>query len=213
MPTIVELLNQKSEKVNNKQRLLYQMYNDNGIKCVLFKLGKTASFLDKSDIEGEFWHGVLKALPKVKNIGNPVAHLIQMGVWQVKSAIREELNRNIVQECLNCGNHNSKYSYNRTCKICFESVENIYRNKPHDEISDARVYLDSIAGIEIDSVRLFLNKNEIRVLDALLISCSENPESPIIHASKLLNISRQRIHQMIKKIRDTLQKKSNERYF
>lgn len=211
MSTIVERMDKIEEEY--KSQLLYKLQINAGIQGVIHNLSKTASFLDKQDIEGEFWHGVLKALPKVKNIGNPIAHLIQMGVWQVKSAIREELNRNIVQECLLCGGQNTKYSYNRKCKKCDESVENIYRNTPHDESSDARMYLDSISKIEVESIRIFLNKNEIRVLDALLVSCNENPESPIIYASKLLNISRQRIHQMIKKIRDTLQKKSNERYF
>lgn len=202
MQTILERFNQVEEEY--KAQYLHKLHMNTGIKGVLYNLSKTSSFLDKDDIEGEFWYGVLKALPKVKNIGNPIAHLIQMGVWQVKSAIREELNRNIIQECLICGKHNTKYSYDRRCKNCNESVENIYRNMPHDELSDARIYLDSISKIEIDSMRIFLNKNEAKIVDALLLSCSENPESPIIHASKILKISRQRIHQMIQKIRNKL---------
>jgi hypothetical protein len=85
MSTIVERMDKIEEEY--KSQLLYKLQINAGVQGVIHNLSKTASFLDKQDIEGEFWHGVLKALPKVKNIGNPIAHLIQMGVWQVKSAI------------------------------------------------------------------------------------------------------------------------------
>lgn len=187
-----------------REELFARLRRDGRTKTALRGMWRGAACMDFEDIEGEFWLGVLASLPKVQaGIGDPVSHLIQRGIWQVKSAMREELNRKVVQECTACGKSNGTYAYDRRCQRCGQDCENTYRLVPEDAL-DSHSYLDSVADVTIAVMRRGLAVNQLRVLDALLSAYYTHPEAPIAQVAVLLKVSRQRVHQLIEKLKDAL---------
>ncbi len=187
-----------------KEVLFRSLMKDGRAKAAMRGSYRGAACMEFGDIQGEFWLGVLAGLSKVReDVGDPVAHLVQRGVWQVKTAMREELERKIVQQCIICREQNRRYSYDRKCERCGETCENVYRLVMEEE-SDAKSYLDSIADSSLAIVRASLPANQVRVLNALLVAHHTHPESPIVRAAELLGVSRQRIHQLIQRIQDAV---------
>lgn len=190
----------------SKNELFLALGADGRAKGAMRNLYRGAACLEFGDIEAEFWRGVLLGLALVKrDIGDPIAHLIQRGVWQVKTAMREELSKKVLQRCLDCGRTNGKYSKGRKCSKCGNDTENVYRLEPYDHAQDGRSYLDSVAWVQTLDIRNRLQARQQAVFDALLRAFKEDPESPVSAAAKALGISRQRLHQHLNKIRLSVQ--------
>lgn len=161
--------------------------------------------LEREDVEAEFWRGVLVGLASVRmDMGDPIAHLVQRGVWQVKSVIREEIGRKVVQSCSACGRTNGKYDYRRLCAFCGAKCENVYRMEADDSLDETQSYVEDIASLTLSDVRNRLNPKQNQVLEALLGALYEEPESPMSAAARTLNMSRQRLHKHLDRIRQVI---------
>lgn len=185
-----------------REKIIRQLMADPRTRGAVYNLRKRGGCLEAEDVEAEFWRGVLIGLDFVRHdIGDPMAHLVQRGVWQVKSAVREEIGRRVVQHCSTCGKLNGKYNYARVCSTCGGAVENVQRMEPDDDLDERQPYLESIANVTLDVVRMRLSDGQRRVFEALLSAHYDDPESPVVGAARTLGISRQRMHQHIGKIR------------
>lgn len=185
-----------------RDKIVRHLMADPRTRGAVYNLRKRSPSLEGDDVDAVFWLGVLVGLDHVKHdIGDPMAYLVQRGVWQVKSAVREELSRKVVQQCSSCGHFNGKYDYNRRCFRCGEATENVFRLETEDIMDESRSYLDSVASVTVDMVKAHLSEGQVRVLEALLDAHYQAPESPVNGAAKTLGISRQRVHQHLAKIR------------
>lgn len=206
MSEIRQLLTEALQgKQESREKLFVVLRRDGRARGAIRNLSRNAACMEVADVESEFWRGVLLGLGVVReDIGDPVAHLIQRGVWQVKTAMREELSRKIVQKCIMCGKINGSYDYGRRCKACGGSVENLYRLEPYEQLEDTRSYLDSVASVWVTEIKHLLHGRQREVFESLLDALHENPETPVASAAKATGMSRQRFHQHLKKIRNTM---------
>lgn len=171
---------------------------------ILRKLGYNAACMEKDDVEAEFWRGVVMGLRSVRtDWGDAVAYLIQRGVWQVKSTIRAEITRRILQSCNECNHVNGTYSYDRRCEECGANVENTYRAVELTDVFQDE-YTSSIARMHVESLRTVLSPHRHRVFDAVYEACVFGEEHPVSAAARKLGISKQRISLVLSKIRKEL---------
>ena len=160
------------------------------------------SVLERDDVQAEFWRGVLVGMDKVKhNIGDPVSHLIQRGVWQVKSVVKSEISRQIVQYCSHCCAMNDSYSYRRACNKCGGSVENMGRLVELEDYAASHEYVHNIGTVMMIKVVGALSETQKIVLERIVQLCVDGSHDPAVDAARSLGISRQRVHQHIQKIR------------
>lgn len=186
-------------------KIIKQLMADPRTRGAVYNLRKRSPALDGDDVDAVFWLGVLVGLDHVKHdIGDPMAYLVQRGVWQVKSAVREELGRKVVQHCSHCGQINGRYVYSRQCTKCGSAVENVSRLEPEDSMDEQISYLESVASITIDMLKSHLSDHQTKIIEVLLDAHYTTPESPIVGAAKKLGISRQRMHQHLGRIRQAL---------
>ncbi len=193
-------------KNQSKSDLYCLMSNSPQTRAIIRKLSYNTACIDKDDIEAEFWLGVVKGMESVNPlIGDPIAHLIQHGVWQVKSIIRTEITKRIYQFCQKCCDVNKKYSYSRICDKCGDSVENMYRIQPIEN-EDMTEYVRDIGSISVDEIRSKTDKKFHALIDAIYEGCKkyDGSQSPIMHAAGKLGVSKQRISFLLNQMRERL---------
>lgn len=157
-------------------------------------------------MNAEFWRGVLIGMKTVKaDIGDPIAHLIQHGVWQVKSVIRHELAKRVTQSCATCCKLNTKYSYKRLCETCGGNVENVYRIQPMEN-EDMAEYVRDIASTSVEELKSKADAKFHRLIEAIYDGCEvcEEPESPMSYAANKLGVSKQRVSFLVGQMRKRL---------
>jgi len=138
------------------------------------------------------------------DLGDPIMHLIQRGVWQVKSVVKAELNRRIAQHCSQCGRINGRYNFSHLCKKCKAPVENVSRNV---DIGDRDFIREELCG-ESDSTVVIVSRNltsaQRRILELLIQSMVDGSDHPQSSISRILGISKQRVSQQIEKMKPYL---------
>lgn len=186
-------------------RLFQILQTDKRVIRTVRSLSYDKSVLDKEDAKAEFWRGVLQGVAVVRHdMGDPVLHLVQRGIWQVKSIVKHELNKNIVQYCERCRRINSQYSFIRVCEKCTSSVENISRAEDCDVDVPAMQYIDRIASVTNVEVKGILSPNQLHILELLIQACLDDSDHPQADIARALGISRERVRQQMEKIRPML---------
>lgn len=182
---------------------LEAIINSKQVKATIYKMSYKFSVLDKEDVQGEFYRGMLMGLQDVNpNIGDPVQYLIKRGVWQVKTQIRKELGDRIIQNCTVCNQTNARYAYSRTCERCHESVENTSK---YEDISPIDVGGQEKSQETISlKVSKPLSTHQQRILELLVQACLDGIEHPQVEVARILGVSRARVNQHLQKIRPYL---------
>lgn len=186
---------------------LYQLLsNSPQIRAVIRRLSYNTACIDKDDIDAEFWAGVVRGMDTVNpKIGDPIAHLIQHGVWQVKSIVRTEITKRIYQFCSVCCDMNKKYSYSRICDKCGGNVENMYRIQPLEN-EDLTEYIRDIGSITVDEIKGKTDKKFHALIDAIYDGCKncDESKSPLIYAASKMGVSKQRVSFLLNQMRRRL---------
>lgn len=203
---MLDLLKKASQGCENARNQLYQHLNaDPRIKRTIRSLSYNKSIIEPEDIRAEFWLGVMKGLGIVKNeCGDPIMHLIKRGVWQVQSIVRKELRAKIMQVCIKCGNTNKNYSYKRKCEYCSNDVTHESRYEDiglHDFSID---YLSSIGSNTTIMLASKISPNQLHILELLIQACLDGAEHPIVEVARIVNISRERVRQIVEIIKPKL---------
>lgn len=176
------------------------------LKSLVKRLSYNAACMDKDDVNAEFWKGVIVGMDHVKSdIGDPVAHLVQRGVWQVKSIIRSELAKKVTQQCQSCRSFNIKYNYKRICASCGGNVENVYRSQPMED-EDVADYVKDVASMSVDDLKTSVNPKFGRLIESIYEGCTKcaHNESPLSYAAKSLGVSKQRVSFLMRQMRKQL---------
>lgn len=191
----------KSGDRRAQSQLFRVLMSDVRVGRAIRSLTYEKSVLEKDDVKAEFWVGVLRGIPVVNHdMGDPVLHLIQRGVWQVKSVVRVELGKRIVQTCMACHKLNSTYNFERKCNSCSGPVENVGRHEGLGELDfpDRRTQTDRRTHVCVNKA---LSPTQERVLELLLQACLDHSEHPQADIARVMGVSRQRIQQQIDKVR------------
>lgn len=191
----------KEGNLEARHQLYRILERDKRAKAAIHRLSYEHSVLDRDDVRGEFWRGVALGMEVVKHdIGDPVLHLIQRGVWQVMSVVKHELRSRVMQSCLACGRNNSEYSYSRTCNVCTGPVENTGRYMDIADHDFAVEYLDNVSKVTSVSVTGPISTQQKRILEVLIQCCLQGSQHPASDASRILGICRERVRQHIAKL-------------
>ncbi len=204
MRELLESIRQNDQDARNQ---LFRSLNlDKRVRRTIQSLTYDKSVLEPDDVKAEFWRGVLKGVAVVRyDIGDPVLHLIKRGVWQVKSVVRTELNKRVVQYCTRCGRFNGVYSFKRVCIKCGAIVENQSRHSDIDDLHNSLEDVDSNLHNQCIRVTKKVSPAQQRILELLVQACIDGSNHPQSDISRILGVSRVRVHQQIEKLKPYLQ--------
>lgn len=198
-----DLLQKVTEGDDIARNLLCQnLMADKRVGKTINALTYRNSVVEADDVKGEFWRGVAMGFSTIRHdIGDPILHLIQRGIWQVKSTVRQELQKRIIQLCGECGRFNKKYAFTRRCTHCNGSVENVHRETSFQGVDIADIYLDRISTLSSVGVTGRISQAQRRIIRNLVEQINEGVRFPALATAKALGISKQRVHQQIKILR------------
>lgn len=186
-----------------RNQLFRMLQQDQRVNRTIRSLIFERAVVEPEDIKSEFWRGVLQGMACVRHdVGDPVLHLVQRGVWQVKSIVKSEIGKRIVQTCTRCGRINVKYSYSRICKVCKAPTQNDTRHSDITDHDSAAEYVDSIAHHTTVNLTRTVTPSQYRVLELLIQACIDGSNRPQVDVARILGISRMRVGQQLNKIRD-----------
>ena len=193
-----------------RSQLYQSLKQDNRVNRTIRSLTYKHSCIESDDIKAEFWHGVIKGMNVIRSdIGDPILHLIKRGIWQVKSVVRQELNKKIVQYCSNCGGINGSYSFAKICQKCGNHVDNMGRYIAIDE-HDFQKEDHEFYKVTIIHVTKSITKSQQSVLEIIVQCCVDGVEHPRTQCSRILGISKERVRQQLEKIKPYLVLDAND---
>jgi hypothetical protein len=184
--------------------LFTQLRHDRRTKNAIRGLIKRCYLLDPDDIEAEFWVGVIKGLEAVDiKIGDPLLYLIKYGMWNVRSAMRKELNKNIIQRCNHCGHQDNQYIYSKLCIICNTNMHSEIR---YSSIDGLEIPIDEDKKEEsLIHLKVQLTPQQIKALNALIRACNAGSTQPLTDAANELGISRPMMTKHVRTFRNNIE--------
>lgn len=202
-----------------KNDLVRMMLNDGCMKQ-LNRYLYVNRLLSASDVQGEFWLGVVKAIPVVKtDIGNPLQFLTWKGLNAVKSALRKNIRKEVYYTCEDCGHTHSIVRERGglyKCQACgsFDIITQ-QRELPASHLLTALSYHQPTPRenilIKIDfnekigKLRITLSSQENRVLDYIMKGYDRTTcKNYIKEIAEEMGVSPQCVNQYLNRIKKKL---------
>ena len=193
---------------------LIHTLNDNGAMKQLSKYLYLNRLLEPDDVRAEFWFGVAKAIPQVKSeIGNPIQYLIKRGIWQVRSALRQAISKDVFYRCPECG---TVAPLRRTtdkmeCRKCGSEDLMTWERKATSIIPHKPVEVHKTITIDIDGFKMTLTVQEKRVFELIEQGIDrDNSNNYLREIGDALKVSPQCVTIYLRKIRTKLREHMEE---
>ena len=200
---------------------LIKLMMDNGCMRIINRYLYLNRLLEPSEAKGEFWLGVVLAIPKVNiTIGDPLQYLIWKGENHIKSELRRLISQNVHAICKDCGLKFKLYRIGKEyrCPHCgtddIETFSNeinittLTANQTEPKMPDVEIERNDYTILDITDFEKHLSKQELRIYK-LIIQEGMNRDTCknyIVEISTIMQISPQCTSIYIKRMREKLKK-------